>query len=157
MYPQLEVQKKVDKGFSYNGFVTVDYNLPLAKMVSEGGYGWVSKKITDENFPPREDEVGIQGRAFRIYVMQEGIKTSDDIIARMEADGYQPVSPRELANFLEANPRVKQWAKIAALGSPMVLASGEKLIVLLMDTFMVVHFFDQPWNSRSVFLGVLKR
>jgi len=91
----------------------------LNEMIAAGCYDRISPVITEENFPMSENLVlGTEPRLFNFSEdVPEGITVEEDLIARMDRQGYRLANLWELLDFGAKNPNEQLNGPIIALGS----------------------------------------
>ncbi len=94
--------------------VSVDYNVPLADMIKAGNYGWVSRDITNYNFPVKKSgkvELNLQ------FVHSKRDVSSPEIATHLKDISFRPATLFELLAFGMKYPEVHREFPIIALGS----------------------------------------
>ena len=99
----------------------VDYDQSVADSLKEGKYDWVNDGITDANFP--SDEKGKREVGFGMFHFNKTMQ-SEDIIAKMKAEGFRPATMKEKLAYGKKNPEEQRKYPIVALGSVAPLDGG---------------------------------
>lgn len=81
--------------------------MKLQELIEDKKLDWVNSDITEANFPPQET-----GTDFKLYHFNLKME-SEEVVAEMAKDGYQPANIHELLLWQEWND--KDW--VVALGS----------------------------------------
>lgn len=92
----------------------VDYSKSIEDSLRDGGYSWVSDRVTSASFPSGENG---QGKVSAILVPFSPQASLDYIFHREAAAGLRPATLRELLAFGETYPEVQRKLPIMALGS----------------------------------------
>jgi hypothetical protein len=93
--------------------------IKLKDMIAAGQYDEVSSLITEENFPMPENLVlGTEPKLFSYSEdVPEGTTFEEDLLARMDREGYRPANLWELLDYGYKNPKEQLVKPITALGS----------------------------------------
>src|SRR3989344_2556568 len=95
--------------------LVVDYDQTLTGLIEMGDYGSArSDQLTEKNFPSKGGEVGKKKLLFKIF-HSDGFVKGEDVIVRMENDGYRPASLKELLAVGAAKKDLPP--RLVALGS----------------------------------------
>ena len=122
---------------------------PLAELIKEQGFRWVSPDITNKRFPA-PDRLWDDYRRFRF-----GKKvSSEEAIKRMKEQGYEPANSHELLLWEEWNGK----DAVVALGS-FVRVDGNRPVLYLYRNWLVerslyLSWWDGIWNTSCHFLAV---
>ena len=121
---------------------------PLAELIKEQGFRWVSPDITNKRFPA-PDRLWDDYRRFRF-----GKKvSSEEAVKRMKEQGYEPANSHELVLWEGWNE------KDAAVALGSVTKVGGYRSVLYLDRNgskrdLYLSWWDDNWNASCHFLAV---
>ncbi len=137
--------------------VTLDYRRSLAEMIQAGHYDWVSPEITADHFSVSGE--GCHQRTIALLNFNRQL-TSEQIIAKLDEEGFRPAKIEELLALGEAQPQLQKKFTIIALGSCWVDLSGEQLVPCLHgddnSRILCLEAFARTWYADYYFAAVCK-
>lgn len=103
--------------------LVVDYDKTLAQMIEAGRYNWENSDITDERFPV----VGTgKATAKAVLVYLNKVTSTNEALAHLDQNGLRPATIAELLAFGAKFPDIQLQFPVVALGSLLVVPSGER-------------------------------
>ncbi|MFA7119738.1 MAG: hypothetical protein WC159_13295 [Sphaerochaetaceae bacterium] len=139
--------------------LVIDYNQTIGQAITRGNYKWRNVDITVKNFPTSREVIGRKVEAFtKLFYFGYNI-SSEDVISKMDKDGYRPAMLMELLVLGFLFPGLQRRHSIVALGSIWQDAEGHPFAPCL-DTYNSergLELYASALNWRGYcFLGVLK-
>jgi len=119
----------------------------LKDLIKKMKFNWVNSDITPENFP-QED---IRSSDYKLYHFDKYI-TSENAVAEMQKEGYQPANIYELLSWKDWNGK----DFVVGLGSSCAL-SGRRFVPCLHDwdgRHLNLVWWDGGWYGFYRFLAV---
>ncbi len=97
-----------------SNILTVPYSRSIADSLIAGKYDWTNDSITDEKFGDKL--TGTKDVETKMYHFGIDI-SSENAIAKMNAEGFRPATMKELLAYGEKNPEEQRKYPVVALGS----------------------------------------
>ena len=153
--------KTTDLPLDPNGFtLTVDYSKTLEEAIDAGKYDLVNDHINNENFPVSPEIIGekinISGKLFHF----DRQISSNDVIAKMDKEGYRPATLMELLTLGILFPDLQKWFPIIALGSSWLRTINDPHVAVLnfinKKRWLFLANSHAGWRAYSRFFGVKK-
>lgn len=153
----VEIAVKVISFITQTFTVMVDETLALADAIAEAKFDWVNENITEKNFPKPKGGTK-SSREIAIFHFGKTM-SSEDVIAKMDAEGYRPATIWELLAFARDNPDLQRQFPIVALGSVGVVG-GDRSVACFdrggSRRDLTLDWFVGGWRGDCRFLAVRK-
>lgn len=121
---------------------------PLTELIKAREFDLVSPGITDERFPAPNR----LWNNYRWFHFGEGI-SSEEVVKRMQAEGYEPANSHELLSWDEWN----EESIVIALGSSVRVNGNKPLLYLCRNGWarcLYLTGWYGIWNTHCHFLAV---
>ncbi len=137
--------------------LTVDYAQTLARMIQVGNYGWVNKKIIQENFPNHPADEGREEVVIKLLSFNGPI-SSENALEKMGKWNLRSVRIEELLALGAAYPELQKKSPIICLGSVWQHRDGGRFIPYLswdaerrnLDLLCFENDWDKCWRFAVV-------
>lgn len=137
--------------------VSVNYDLPLREAIDAGNYQGVNVSITSENFPSTRHG---QAEVDIVLLRYDGRMASEEVLARLDKDGYRPAELPEFLAFGATYPEVQRQFSVVGLGSAWKDRKGYRNVPCLYEAsearYLDLHWWDDGWYSHSRFAAIRK-
>lgn len=137
--------------------LTVLADLILVARIAAGKYRWTSRSITKKNFP--QDLTSVGEWEWKIYYFGRNI-SSEDVVASMLAEGWDPAKLEHLLSFGEKYPDEQRKYPVIGLGSSCII-DGSRLVPRLgcsaTKRNLTLNHWNGDWPGVFRFLAVRKK
>ena len=137
--------------------MAVNYSQSLDQMIKAGYCNWINDNITVDHFPIEGS--GKQEKNFTLFHFDK-TKTSEEVIAEMNKEGFSPAKIEDLLVLGESQPELQKQFPIIALGSVWRDSDGNPLVPYLrwsgIERNLNLDYFASSWRSGYRFLAVRK-
>lgn len=135
--------------------VVMDYSRSLKEMVKAGNYDWVNDDITKKHFPVKGK--GKQEATVTLFHFNRAVK-SDEVIAEMDKQDFQPTKIEHLLALGEKCPDLQKEFPIVALGSVWQNPNGNRNVPYLdwdsVERKLNLNWLENDWNAEYRFVAV---
>lgn len=141
--------------------ISVNYELSIEEAARLGGYNFINRDITSENFPTKPDGM-IEKKSITVELVHFNREIStDDALHELDKMGMRPAELRELLAFGQTYPDIQRKFPVIALGSfwqyrhsryfPFLFSGGSER-----DLRMGEEYKDEGWGNLCRFAAVRK-
>ncbi|MDO8466862.1 MAG: hypothetical protein Q7S83_01845 [bacterium] len=158
-----KIQAVIDKfgraksGKPPDNSLIVNYGKSISQLIGEAGFSYVNSDITEKHFNQEKTD-GTETLECKMYHFSRDMN-SDNVVAEMKRDGFEPASLKTLLHYQMAHPDEHKQYPIVGLGNPWRGSFGNRRVPYLywFDVRKLnLYWFGSDWYGSYRFLAVRK-